>query len=84
VRFIRGRKQMQIAAKKNAGAKRPAVVSQRARFRDAIYPQSVEDYRLSEGVMSTTCRVLVLASTVAITFTFLPSNCFAFCWSSIL
>jgi hypothetical protein len=28
---------MQIAAKKNAGAKRPAVFSQRARFRDAIY-----------------------------------------------
>ena len=40
-------------------------------------PFRFKSYRLSEGVMSTTWSLWVVGSIVAITFTFLPSNCFA-------
>lgn len=57
---------------------KPAVFRQRA----LKHPVFGTVYRLSDGLMSTMCRVLVLASRVAMTFTFLPSNCLALSWSS--
>jgi|SRR5580692_193113 hypothetical protein len=39
-------------------------------------------YRLSDGVIFTMWRVLVLESIVATTFTFCPSYCLALSWSS--
>lgn len=50
-----------------------------ATIADCLYQPG---YRLSDGVMSTTWRVLVFGSMVAVTFTLFPSNCLAFVWSS--
>jgi hypothetical protein len=56
--------------------------ARRARVAQAGTLGSAKRTYLLAGEMSTTCRVLVFGSIVAVTFTLWPSNCFALSWSS--